>query len=633
MTIYIGKNKAHKSAVRLAASRKVIRRIARDIYSDDFERPPEQIVSENLLAIIARRLPDWHLAYSSAAVLGARDGIVFLSGPKSTHASIELPGLKVVRLPDLPHPEIQYVEAPTTISSRLAAKPEPIRIAVSSPLQTVFECLSMAKRYPEKKLPDHMVLELISNLSPADYARAKEFAVRNRMQKEYSRYLELLSNLEIGSRLALRKPVQFEMFFYDWHVGTLRSSPGNFEFTYAPNWRISLNEEFKEKEKTRFGTLPFYFENFLPEGWTHRVICDVLHIEKNDPLSLMRVGQKFLSNISMRNHDFAGASFQIDSLPGSFSDFGWQQTEVRQVKFDIASGGELGNIFRRKQPDVPMILPGAKPKLPVRLESTDQGLTLKLGTATNSVSHIVKFQTDKFPHLIENEWASLELARRAGLRVANARQVESRQKWFFAGRALLSERFDVPHAHQLKGAVPLAWQQDLTMLLGLPRTRKYEPSAEIIAAALLTAGLSEEELHQYLKHLLFSYMIGNGDLHAKNISMIQWFMPGNFGGAPQISQATYSPIYDLMNTRVFLPQDHFALTVNGKNDKLKLADFCTIAAIAGISSAQVEETAQQLAASAKASLPEVLQQSGLPMDLCLLYATTLEENLKSLAVG
>src|SRR5277367_5672269 len=163
MTIYIGKNKAHKSAVRLAASRKVIRRIARDIYSDDFERPPEQIVAENLLAIIARRLPDWHLAYSSAAVLGARDGIVFLSGPKSTHAPIELPGLKVVRLPDLPHPEIQFVDAPTPISSRLAAKPESIRIAVSSPLQTVFECLSMAKRYPEKKLPDHMVLQLISN--------------------------------------------------------------------------------------------------------------------------------------------------------------------------------------------------------------------------------------------------------------------------------------------------------------------------------------------------------------------------------------------------------------------------------------------------------------------------------------
>jgi serine/threonine-protein kinase HipA len=235
--------------------------------------------------------------------------------------------------------------------------------------------------------------------------------------------------------------------------------------------------------------------------------------------------------------------------------------------------------------------------------------------------------------LIENEWASLELARRAGLSVVDARQVEPRQKWFFQGRALLIERFDIPRAQQQTGVTALAWQQDMATLLGLPRARKYEPSAEIIAAALLTAGLSEKELHEYLKHLLFSYMIGNGDLHAKNISMIQWFIPGKFGGAPQISHATYSPIYDLMNTRIFLPQDHFALTVNGRNDKLNLSDFCTIAAIAGISATQVEEMAQGLAASAKANLAEVLQQSGLPMDHCLLYATTLDENLKSLGVG
>ncbi|MFN8658513.1 MAG: hypothetical protein U0105_19415 [Candidatus Obscuribacterales bacterium] len=67
MTIYIGTTTSDKSAIRAAAARGVLRRIARDVYTDDLETEPEQLIRENLLAIIGKLQPDWHLSHSTAA--------------------------------------------------------------------------------------------------------------------------------------------------------------------------------------------------------------------------------------------------------------------------------------------------------------------------------------------------------------------------------------------------------------------------------------------------------------------------------------------------------------------------------------------------------------------------------------
>src|SRR6185369_14683404 len=100
MTTYIGTTTADKSAIRAAASRGALRSIARDVYTDDFVSTPEQIVAENLLAIVGKLLPDWHLSFSSAATQSPVDDLLFVSGDSKTDTALKLPGVTIIRLPD-----------------------------------------------------------------------------------------------------------------------------------------------------------------------------------------------------------------------------------------------------------------------------------------------------------------------------------------------------------------------------------------------------------------------------------------------------------------------------------------------------------------------------------------------------
>ncbi|MCC7529501.1 MAG: HipA domain-containing protein [Candidatus Melainabacteria bacterium] len=234
---------------------------------------------------------------------------------------------------------------------------------------------------------------------------------------------------------------------------------------------------------------------------------------------------------------------------------------------------------------------------------------------------------------MENEWATMELAHRFGLPTAPVKQVEFRGKSVFPGRALLIERHDIPRKKQLDqldSSVRLALQQDAASLLKLYRQDKYDTSAEGVADALLAAGLTPQHLAHYLQHLLFSWMVGNGDLHAKNVSIIMWLLPGKLGGVLTPDTVAYSPLYDLVNTRIHISGDRFAFPVNGKNDKLKIKDLAAVATRWGLEKSTVSAFAHSIAEGIRRELPEILELSGLPSDQQMKYSSIVESNFASM---
>jgi serine/threonine-protein kinase HipA len=76
------------------------------------------------------------------------------------------------------------------------------------------------------------------------------------------------------------------------------------------------------------------------------------------------------------------------------------------------------------------------------------------------------------------------------------------------------------------------------------------------ALAELTHGSVIDVLNA-LKWYAFSYLIGNGDLHAKNISLYD--VPG--------SPRSLTPAYDLICTRIY-GDERMALKLNGKDQNL-----------------------------------------------------------------
>jgi serine/threonine-protein kinase HipA len=235
--------------------------------------------------------------------------------------------------------------------------------------------------------------------------------------------------------------------------------------------------------------------------------------------------------------------------------------------------------------------------------------------------------------MVENEWATMELARRARLNVATVRMIEAAKKnAVFPGRALLIERFDIPDRQDLEQMHPnlrLPLLEDAASLLYLTRAQKYETSGEKIARALVDLKLQESDLWIYLSHLVFSWFVANGDLHAKNVSVIRWLTPGKLGLYPDVSNIAYSPLYDLVNTRIYIPGDRFAITVNGRNDKLKTKDFAAVAQRWGGTKILVSQIMQDLALSIQGNIDEVLEQSRLPLDLSQAYRDTAAANIGS----
>lgn len=635
MTIYIGTTTSDKSAIRAAAARGVLRRIARDVYTDDLETEPEQLIRENLLAIIGKLQPDWHLSHSTAATQAPINGLVFLSGFSHKYVPLLLPGIKVVRMPDLKYPEVEHLEAPTMVAPKLSSAPEPVRINLSSPLQTVLECLSTAKQYPEKLLPEHKVIELIGNLSSMDRERAGAFAVRNDLKSEHWKYLQLCKDQSVGKGIEIAKSNNFAVYFYGWEIGSLTALQSNeFKFEYSPSWKVALCNELPLYKTYEGRRMPAFFENLLPEGWTESQLQATFKIAKEDTVALLATTQKYLSNLTLRTSDFDNQDLVFDTLDNPLSQLASTETVVMKVRGDIEKDSNLQELFRNLGKKGPMRISGIQPKLPISVEGdTDKEPILKIGTFKNSCSYILKYQSALFPNLVENEWATMELARRVGLPTAPVKQVEFRGKSLFPGRALLIERYDIPDKHKLDeptSSLRLALQQDAASLLKLYREDKYDTSAERVTDALKEAGLAPDQLAIYLKHLLFSWMVGNGDLHAKNISIIMWLLPGQLGGMPISDTVAYSPLYDLVNTRIHLQGDRFAFPINGKNDKLKIKDFAAIAGRWGLEKSQVTDLAQLLAGGIRGQLPEILELSGLPLEHQTKYSSIVESNLASM---
>jgi serine/threonine-protein kinase HipA len=633
--LYIGTTPDDKNTLRVAAHRGQLVALSRGVYCDEPDADPEQVIQTNLLAIIARLFPEWHLSFSTAATLSPINGFVFISSRSSTHSPVVLPGLRIVRNRDLLYPEIDWIQAPTLIASRLNEEPQPVKVAVSSPLQTVFECLSASKSYAEKSLPESKLSELIQGLGQVDRERAQAFSARNDLKPEYWRLTELLDKHEFVAKIQIAKRREFQVYFYGWEIGQLVGLSSEYRFEYSPNWKVELSLQLPLEAQPAYEgrQMPAFFENLLPEGWMESQLQATFKIAKEDKLALLATSQKYLSNLTLRTTTSTDSEITFDALQLKLADLAPEPQTILEVEDHIIDGKTLQDVMRGLGSKGPVRVSGVQAKLPVALSMHQSHAKLELGVLGNSCSHIIKYQSPTFLNMVENEWATMELARRAGLNVATVRMIDATNKTdLFSGRALLIERYDVPgkrNLEEMHHSLKLALQEDAASLLFLSRADKYGTSAERVAKMLVDLKLNEPDLWLYLSHLVFSWFVANGDLHAKNISVIRWLRPGKLGFYPELSDITYSPIYDLVNTRIYLAGDKFAITINGRNDKLKRKDFAAVADRWGGTKEQVLQVMQNLAKSIQENIDEVLKQSHLSEELSHKYRDTVIANIKT----
>ena len=356
-----------------------------------------------------------------------------------------------------------------------------------------------------------------------------------------------------------------------------RTQHGSVVFRYEPDYTASQASPIAstlpfepDPVESPNGALPAFFAGLLPEGHRLTVLKDAVKTSLADELSLLlAVGADVPGDVQIVP---AG---QPPLEPESLADVS------RPEDLDFAALAEAVDLHG---------LPGVQSKASASMLTTPLALAGR--------RYLLKLDPPLHRHLVVNE--ALHLAGAKALKIPVAAHSVVRDRRDLPG--LLVERFD--RIHNDGGDIRRLPLEDAAQVMNLPPASKYAVSSEDVVLAL--AGLCKARpvaVRALYLQFVFAWLTGNGDLHAKNVSVL---------GRPQGGWAV-APIYDIPSTLVY-GDDTMALTVNGRVKGLRARHWREFAAAIGLPQrAAAAANAVALAAASAINLEE-LPFTGSPLN-------------------
>jgi serine/threonine-protein kinase HipA len=345
---------------------------------------------------------------------------------------------------------------------------------------------------------------------------------------------------------------------------------------------LSLSLPLRPQRYTQ-GTVRPFLDGLLPEGDARKAIARDVHVAERDTYSLIRaLGRDCAGAIVIQPEGDPPPSAPTTTTAEPLSD-----AELEAVVRDLRSA-PLGVGGR-----VRVSLAGVQEKLVLtRMPDGSWGRPVE-GTPS---THILKPEIAAFPDTIENEALCMRIARHLALDVAALDTTE------IGGRKLIVvERYDRRVAAD--GTVERIHQEDFCQATGVAPDTKYEedggPSLHRIADILASVA-APGSLEQLLKAVTLNCLIGNGDAHAKNFSLLH-----HPSGA-----LTLAPLYDLMDT-LYYGDDRLAMLVDNvhRTDRVTVERIVNEAARWGMPRDQAEATVTALLDHAPSAIAAALDET------------------------
>lgn len=233
-----------------------------------------------------------------------------------------------------------------------------------------------------------------------------------------------------------------------------------------------------------------------------------------------------------------------------------------------------------------MSISGAQMKASVQLNLQ----TRKLEIVGEGGTHILKPEPAEFPELPQNENLCMNLAEALGMEAAPHGLFSMADKKL----CYVVRRFDrLPDGKKVH-------EEDMAQLLGKGTNEKYTGSLESVGKAILKFTKNKYlELLKFFERVLLCFMIGNGDMHLKNWSLL----------IPADKNIRLAPCYDLLSSTIYLPhEEESALSVNGKKNGLTKFDFLALADYLNIDQRASREALERLV-KAKDKILEMIASS------------------------
>ena len=259
-------------------------------------------------------------------------------------------------------------------------------------------------------------------------------------------------------------------------------------------------------------------------------------------------------------------------------------------------------------------VPGVQKKLSLHLSTDNHNPRLTL--VNYPTGYILKPQVREFECLPEAEQLVMCMADATGISTVPHALIKSGENL-----AYITKRIDRVFG---KTDVKMLAMEDFCQLDLRVTADKYKGSyercAKVIGRYSSQIGLDMAELFM---RLVFSFVVGNSDMHLKNFSLIETDEASN--------TFVLSPAYDLLPVNVIMPEDteEFALALNGKKTHIRKKDFFVFAKGCGISKASAEKMIAKIV-SMKPKYIDMCNGSLLPDHLKERFAELIEQRCRVL---
>lgn len=347
-------------------------------------------------------------------------------------------------------------------------------------------------------------------------------------------------------------------------VGKLwQNEIGKIGFSYDENWQsngFSISQRLPLRIKDHppeSNQAHQFFVNLLPEEDARRYVVKDLKIADSDFELLREIGG-----------ECAGA---LSILPPEI-------TPSQTINYSKLSNSELKKILLRNgkyytiklEEEHPRLsLAGAQGKCPIYIENEE----FYLPSYSSPSTHILKFAIPGYSNVPLYECFMSSLAKSVELPV-----VEIELKELDKVEFIVIKRFD--RTLNSPKDVSRLHQEDFCQALGISYSKKYEahggPRFQDCFKLLQNVSINPiEDAENLLRWLMFNFLAGNADAHAKNLALLY-----NNQHKPQLA-----PFYDLVCTRAIKSISRkLAMSIGGEDDPdlitlkhwQKLAEDCDI---------------------------------------------------------
>ena len=299
-------------------------------------------------------------------------------------------------------------------------------------------------------------------------------------------------------------------------AATLRRASGQTEFCYLPKYLEGGGPPIatslactKKTLVTPAGAVPPFFAGLLPEGRRLSSLRRAVKTSADDELSLLlAVGRDAIGDVQI----VPEGTRPTPAEPLIQVSKHWSEVRFAEV---LASAGVVD----------PVALPGVQDKASARM--------ISVPVARSGERYLLKIDPPEYPLVVANEAFFLSRARNARIDCVRATVVQD-----VDGRpGLLVRRFDrIPLATGQAAALPC---EDACQVLGRWPADKYNFTAEEVVMGLARHCAAQTlALRNFFQQICFAWLTGNGDVHAKNLSIL-----GTGTG-----EWRASPAYDLPST-------------------------------------------------------------------------------------